>query len=420
METEGTPVLDSAPAPSASSTTQSDAEYFDNLVAKDSVPVEEPAETEDESSEEESTEVEAKPVETDTEKQEETSEDEEEFREPEPENLKRTFKAHPELRDAFYRDKAFTQVIGSVKEARTYKELLPTVEAAQAALTQAQAMVNLDYVYKTNPADVITRLATADPQSFEKMVEQIRPVLSSVNPRIYREMIAEPVFSDVLNNLYKQADSEMDADLVGAIDFIKARLGMDTRARRDAAAVPTDPRVRQQLEELNQLKAEREAEYRQSVQGFAIQADRAVVDSIEEEVDTVFAKLPQDGLPAGVKDVVKGQIVQEVWRALDANRYLTSIYNAQKFSGDTSQEHIEKIVEDRFNQAKPHISRVTAAMMKKLTRETVASSQRDLKNAQASSTRKEVGAGANVTTSTPPKKIDYRKVSSWDIINGNY
>lgn len=409
--TPDTPV--ETPTPSAPAPWPSDDEI---LASVDETPAAEtPAEEpEAEAEKPAETPVEAKPVETEEKPEESKEEDEGEFREPEPENLKRAFKAHPELKDAFYTAKAFKDVIGTVREAREYRELFPSLEDAKLAQAHAQALLNLDTLYVTDPADLLTRMYAGNPEAFDALAAQVRGVVHQLAPQTYKKEIAEPIFRDVITNFSDRAVEEGDEDLVKAIEIIRDRLGWTEKARRPTG--PPDPRIAK-LEQLERRQAE---EAKNALVTFASHTDRAVADAIGNEIQTAFSKFPPESLPAGVRDVVTRQVLADVWRAVNANQYLTSIYNAQKSSGDTSLENMERLVASRLSQAKPFIGQKVAAMMKKITAEAVAASQKGAKQAQAAAQRKDVGAGSGSPAGTPPKKIDYRKTTDDDILSGRW
>ncbi len=386
------------------------------LPSKSESPVEESeSDSEDTATTSEAAPVESKPVVKDAESADLDSDDEDSFQEPEPDNLKRAFKTHPELRDAFYRDKKFREVIGSVKEARGYKELFPTVEDARMASDHAQALLTLDNLYVTDPADLLTKLHRGNAQAFENLMGSSREVFYALNPTAYGETVAKPVIMDYVENVRETAESEGDENLVAAMDILRNRMGWDQKDSKVKAQPAYDPRIKK-LEDYERRDAD---QYRNSLYSFGASADQGVVEGIRAEIEATFNRLPANGILPGVKAVVAQQLLSEVMQALDANKYLTNIYNAQKLKGDFSENHFRGLVNSRLAQAKPLIGKRVVSMLKKLTADTLATNQKELKQGVEASQRKDVGAGSGQSVSPARSgKIDYRRTSNEDIARG--
>ena len=411
------PVAAEAPSPSVAAANLTDDEILDSAFdAPEDPPAETPDTTDDEPAVDAAPEGDTKTVAAeDTTRQEEKpaeEDDEELLRGPEPENLKRAFKAHPELRDAFYSAKAFRDTIGSVKEARAYKEMFPSIEEAEMAREHAAMLLNLDQLYSTDPDQLFVKLRDGSPEIFEGLVKQIRPVIHSLTPESYRREIGDPVMRDVLGNFRQAAQASQDENLLAAVEIIEEKLGFAAQPQ------PTQPRNDDpRIAEWERWKAGQAQGQVRAVEAFAYETERGVLEAVAKEIDATLSKVPQTGILPGVMDVVRQQILSEVANELNADRYQTAKHNSYKYSGDTRPEHRNAIVNARLAQAKPRIAPKVAKMLKKLTTTVVEANKAELKRADAQSQRKEVGSGGAAPPMPRPTKIDYRRVSDDDILN---
>lgn len=407
IETTSTP---ETPTPSESGGYPSDDEILDGSPAAET-----PAEDTDKGEEKPAAE-EAKAV-TDGEGKETEKKDEADrpySEHIEPEELKRTFKAHPQLRDAWYAEKAFREVFPTVAEAREFKSVFPTLDIAKRAAEHQSFLLELDKQYATDPAGFAARLQKGNPEAFYALLRDSRDVAYQADPKAYRDNYAEPAVRDAVGNLADLAAQHGDEDLAAAVKIIEDRLGW-SGGESKGRLPDDDPRIR----EYEQLKAQ-QSQYRQEAfNGFSSSADRAVDEGIAKAVQEAV------GTPSGMSEKALARIVKEVAEEIRGDirsrAQLLALYDAKKRAGNLSKEHHDETVNFLLTHAKQYVPAKVRVHLNEWTNEILRTNAADRERQKAVPARKEVGGGV---TSTPTPKIPlkpdhdfYRKHSDDAILN---
>ena len=348
---------------------------------------------------------------------EQTQDEEEDVnpdREPEPENLKRAFKAHPELRKAFYREKEFTKIFNTPAEAREMRELFPTMEYAKAALSQAKVLLDADALYTNDPTQFAQRLQSGNPEAFFTFLSKSRNVAYQASPEGYRNSVAVPVARDLIDNLKDIASDSNDEDLGIAIQVLEDRLGWQASEKRPRIS-DDDPRI----QELNRLKAEQSSRGQEAFTNFSRSADRSVVDGILKMISDSIGT--PEGMPKKVIDSVTRETVGDVWNTLKANPHALSTYESLKRQGNLSPEHANQVTQFLLGHAKQIAAGKLRARMSEWTKEIVGANVALREKLKSAPNNKDVGASGGAPSGGRGKysrgNIDYRKVSDDDIIN---
>lgn len=382
--------MDSAPTPSADTSQLSDDELLDRALAAEG-----PAETEGDQPE-----VEAKPVaETpETEAKEEEPAEEPDSPVTEPENLKRVFKSNPELRRAYFAEKAYREAFPTVAEAKEIRALFPAGAAdAKRAMQQAELLLAAEHSYLEQPDQFLSNLNRGNPEAFKKFVSVLPKTLYDLDRDTYVSTVAEPAVKGVLFRMGKRAEADGNEELANAVQAISDALFGDEAERPQ---VPTnDPR----LAELDRLRQESEERRQQTVRDFDASVQRRFMETLDQGVDEMLAKLAPS-MPEGALARVKDEIVAGVITKLTANQYLSRQAAALQRGGRFDAAHLDSMIELLSRNAKPLIPATVKAVMSEWTSTILSANERQRTEAKKSAERKDIGAGNGSSADARPKQ----------------
>lgn len=392
----------SAPIDSASSTEIDYASMSDDDILN--TPEDAPAEraAAQDAEEPTSSEAEAKPVETEAEEEKpEIEEPADEGYEPEtllklyknPEtkaDLDAVFKAHPEVRSAFFKASQVADMFPTIAEARELRNVFPTAEMAKAAAARSAAFANMDQEFTENPAGFAEKLAQS-PAEFRAMMREAREVLFRVDPKAYQEDFGEPGIRDVLANARVIATEQGDEELQAALAIFDDRLGFSKRDGQRPTG-PVDPRI-QKYEEFEK-KAQA---FRQEAQAaFSSKTDQVYWDDLHAAVSSAVGK------PATMTEKARAFVIEkamnDVASMIAQRRELQPEYERLKRSGPMSDEHSKQVAGFLMAFARQHVGRAVQARVNEWTNEVLAGNKQTLQKAAATKSNRDVGGGSGNET----------------------
>lgn len=362
-----------------------------------------------------------------------------------PQVLKDVFKKHPELRESYYREQAYRQEFPTVAEAREYKQLAPTLDNLKTAVTNSRELEGFDDAYfSANPADHQTffqTLAKQDPAQFAKVAQSIPDALYTIDPTLYRSVIAEPAVVSSLGNLMQLAlqrglgEHGEGQNLANAVDVIAMTLfGKRLAELRDGAPAARTPRERELEQQLNQRTQTEQQQKVEQFQAFHTKANEAAVNKLVSSIkvsllgkkngllkDTAFVRRPE-----AVNRMI-GEIYNKVDAAIRADRELTRELRQifQDPQGRFDEAHLQRVIASIDSRSATALKKIAPGVVTTWTKKLLADNTQRQATEHRAAARRDVtgaaGAGPQRNAGAPrvqPQHIDYSRTSDEDILAG--
>jgi hypothetical protein len=299
----------------------------------------------------------------------------------EPENLRVTFDANPELRAAWH-------------DANAYREAFATPDEARHATTLLADLNRMDALFFSQRPEDHAALARAivdlDPAAFASLANAMSGIAttSSVGARH-----AVPAIATSANHATAARASDPD------VSTVAPGRAPNQNARQDTSATPTNDA---QLAFLNSANAS-------AVEG--------VVAAIESQVERL--------LPAGVSKSARTRVVGEIYRELDAalrsNHQLSAQMREAFRSGSLDSEHQRAIVSMITSRARQALPGVAKRVLNEWTSTLVTANQERRTRQRSAEGRIDIagtsGAANDGRRSMSPRDLDYSRLSDADILN---
>lgn len=374
---------------------------------------------------------EAKPVaesKTDEEKPEKSAKDED-LEDYEPESIKSLyarpelktkldaiFKAHPEVRSAWFRSAQIADLFPTVAEARELRTMFPTVEGAKLASNAAAVLADMDRTYIEDPKTFVSNLSRGNPDAFAKMLETSREVLYELNPQAYTQLLGNPVALDLMANANQVAQETGDEALQAALAIVADRFKFPGTGPKQPAG-PEDPRIRQ-FEDLKQQAAEART---QTFAEYSSRTDQDYWDGLHEDVAKAIGK-PEAMSQKALERITK-EVIDDVTREIAKRPDLKPQYEQFKRRGDLRDPEFRARVSGFLrNYAKAYVGKAVRTRMGEWTNEILAANKREVEKVEAKPKHKDVGSGSG-QAGAPKRgngKVDYRKVTDQQILDGDF
>lgn len=328
----------------------------------------------------------------------------------EPEELKALFKQHPALRSAWYREAAYREVFPTIAEARAVKEYFPTADLAKQASDNQAMLFDIDKMYVENPAMFASKFIQGNPAAFRSFMEEMRPVLHQMSPTAYKEIVAEPVFRDTLNNLKGLAAKRDDQELAQVIEILEERMGFQSQDK-NRELVNNDPRIR--AAEMSREQRQREVEQR--YEGFAEDVNRTYWDGLRKTVSDAIGK--PEAMSDKAIEMVTTEVMDAVSEALAARQDLKRIFDVRTRQGDFSPQHKEAVAEFVLKYARQIVPVKARERLTAWTNDILRVNKKDIETKAAAPIKKDIGSGSGHVPKAKTQKINYRTMSDDDILN---
>ena len=336
-----------------------------------------------------------------------------------PKFRKEAFKKDPELRAAFYRDKAIRETHRSIDEIRKLTDTFHSPEEAAEALNAKETLSALGANFSgrnpNGPTVLLESLKATDEKSFSGMMAATVQNLHKWAPDVYssfagkvagieRGNLRELIKSDP--NIQRAIeDPEGALEAIDAYERVIATISGASPAMRQAA-----PLASRDQQELDRLRGERhqgqERQRQERLQTFNTEANNAVSALAKSRLDAAGAT----GLGA-LREKVEREIIQEGDRVLSANPFVKE--RVDQLLATKGPKEAAKFVAERFGLIADRIIRET---IRPYTKQVVQQSAKTLAKSKEVASRREVSTQGRAPTGTP-QKIDYRKMSDLDIFN---
>jgi len=302
----------------------------------------------------------------------------------EPEHLRATLDANPELRDAW-------------QEARAYRETFATPEEARAATASLGDLNRMDALFFSRRPEDHAELARAvsklDPEAFASLARAMNALANDAARKpgdSARTSGTRELFADRANRTEQPAQAQ-------AQNQIQTQETNQGR-QRDAGATLSPAQV----------------EFFHSTNAAAVSS---VVDAIESQVE----RLLPDGISKSARNRVVGEIYRELDTTLRGNRALGQQMRDAFRSGALDEEHQRAIVSLVTGRARQALPGVAKRVLNEWT-STVVSANHERRARQRTAERRvdiagSGGAGNDGRRAVTSRDVDYKRMSDADILN---
>lgn len=317
----------------------------------------------------------------------EVEEEPETEQQDEPQNFKEAFKAHPELRKAYF-------------EANQYRTVFPTVEDAQEAYERVQTLDDYETaVREGNINPIINSVIESNPTAFAGFAETFLPNLREMDPKLYDKAMA-PEVAQLLRSMMEAGQRNGNKNLVLA--------GQHASNWLFGAAIPPDLKVNVQQVPQKSDVGQRSQEFFKELQ------DEISVFLNSEALRNLD---PNNVLPAPLKKLAVQDIINDAVKNIKGNQQIQRQFQVLRDKAARSGFNYDsrKALRDAYQtMVRPIIARLKGPkrdeMMKSIG-----------KNALNNNVQKKglpAAAGTGRKGVIDPKKIDTSRTSMLDVLNG--
>lgn len=350
------------------------------------------------------------------------------------------FKAHPEVRDAYFRSQEYAKLFPDFKTAQLVADHLSRYETPEQFAEDLKGVADLRAVdqafYSTNPEDhgrIVENLFADSPQSFASLLESVPATLERLaqdrsNPQIaeqareiYTGMLVRAVESG-LDRGRRLAIQSGDQDTATKIEEMAEYL----LGRNPWAPESVDEKLARLHEEREQLEAQKRESRTQAATRWVNDANEQVVQEFTGAVKQTVEQLVGRAYSDEAKALLVGEIYRRVHQSLETNAELVAHVSALARGGHGDAGVQRQIVRLVTNQAKRMIPGVAEKVIGAFGRGTLAAhderQQRETKAAGRVDVTGSTGMdGRSVKPVTPDqlkKSGKYRQLSDDDILEG--
>ena len=311
---------------------------------------------------------------------------------PEPEDLRATLDANPELRRAW-------------QDAQSYRETFSTHEEARAATALLADLDRMDALFFSrrpgDHAELARAVAALDPAAFASLAQAMNGLATEAQS--HRE-------SHTGN---RAGDGSVAQTLLSVppADTRSAAPGAPTAANRQQDALPASGQAGATQ---TTAPTTAQAEFFHATNAAAVEG---VLDAIESQVERL--------LPEGVSKSARNRVVGEIYRELDttlrSNRQLAQQMRDAFKSGSRDAAHERAVVSLITGRARQALPGVAKRVLNEWTSTVVAANQDRRARQRAAERRVDIagssGTGNDGSRSMAPRDIDYARLSDADILN---
>lgn len=357
-----------------------------------------------------------------------------------PANIKALFNqpgVGPQIRNTWYSLAAYREAFPTAAVAREVSKVIPSVEAASAAIEARDSMEQFDDLfYSGDPgkrAEFADRLFKEDPDAASAVAVDAFEKLASYNPQAYREA-ADGLVLRLLGNLNREA-SERGNDPVfknrmAAFDVLSFAMFGKPLAEMLVKGATRDPRAEQMSARERSIQ-DRENKFQEQTAGaFHKSANDHAIEGIIGNISTAVHKLITDSklnITEGAQRELVGKVYSKIDAAMRADRDLRARMRREWRNGEMDAAHQQRVVEAITKDARGRMRLVVQSVFDDWTTNVLGINKgRQDKQRQAQSRtditggrppvggqrQQSVGSGVNSS------RVDYSKTSDDDLLSG--
>jgi hypothetical protein len=350
------------------------------------------------------------------------------------------FKAHPEIRDAYFRSQEFSKLFPDFKTAEMVANHLTQYENPAELADDLRGVADLKAIdrmfYSGDPgehAKIVENLFSDSPEAFGMLLQSLpetlerlagdasRPELAQQARRIHAENNARN-FERMLDWNYRRAKEDGNQELARELeDVAKAVLGRTPWAPETVEAKLANLRAEQQRIEEQKQHTRAEAAMR-----WVNDANEQVVHEFTDAVKQTVEQLVGKTYSGEAKRLLVGEIYRRVHQGLERSQDMVDHVNALTRGGAGDPRVQRQIVRLVSTQAKRMIPGVAEKVIGAFGQGTLAATEQRQRRETAAAGRVDVTGSAGmdargVKTPTPTQLQQsgkYRQLSDDDILDG--
>lgn len=340
-----------------------------------------------------------------------------------PEQFNPIFKKHPELKEAFYRGKAYDKLFtGGVTEARAVRQIYPTLKDAQEAAGIAASALQFRGSMR-NADDFISFVGRTEPKALERLVAGFSEAVGRGAPAQFRQL-SEPVWKSTLDSLERMAREKGDEDTLEVANAMREVLGLKPQGAKGEESRDPEYLAWKRGQAENDRKA-REGDPEQFTR-FGAEVDRTYSEKLNGSIMADVDKLAPLFTPAAKREILE-KVSKSVNATLAANKFLESQLENKFRSGTLDGAHRDEVAAFIFDRAKLLASQETRKIVTYYSKEVFRSEEADRGRRLKSAGSRDPGAAnpGHGTPSTAPAQQSNRPMreltrglSDDDILNG--
>jgi hypothetical protein len=257
------------------------------------------------------------------------------------------FKKHPELRAAIYRDQAYSELFGSVKDAQAIKEQSNTLDK-----------INEDLVIKGNPDQLLKLIQDENKESFVKVARRTISYIKDNDKDLFYDLMS-PAIKMLLRSAYRDGmgSDGKEGDLAKAAKWIhkfyfndtdlNSKVSFESDLEEDKES-PTEKAYRERMERIDQRD---QSNFQQAVDGSYVSR---MVKYIREGLDK------DERLNDYMKKTIINDILMDIKTKLNADsRYMSQMNSLwkQAKNAEWSNDHKSRIINAALARAKSLVSK---------------------------------------------------------------
>lgn len=288
-----------------------------------------------------------------------------------PEHYRGVFKAHPELRGAYYRDAVITKELKmTVKEARELRAMHGNLASAREGHQDALALRTIADEYGVAPERTAEFLKSVNPQSFEKLKTTVLSEELADPAAFYAKQpeMVRPLVDLAAERIVRALAAEEDDDSRFVAKFLWERL---QRSRATVAAKKQEPKPEappEVMRELETLRAEKSARTGKEQATYT----KLVVDQSKQLINKKFLGHISKHDPNGIfSEEDRADMARECYAELDsrlgakegANEYRAEL--RRLLAGNDSAAVLEFLDRHASVEAQDIASKITAKWRKR-------------------------------------------------------
>ncbi len=320
----------------------------------------------------------------------------------EPEALRATLDANPELRRAW-------------DDAQAYRETFATPEAARSATALLADLDRMDALFFSrrpeDHAELARTVASLDPAAFASLAQAMSGLATESqrhgeNRAGNRRVLSAPPNSPVIprSEATRNLSSGAAREIPRSARDDSPQIGDSVSSAAETARTSPQPSG----------PTPAQTEFFHAANAAAVEG---VLDAIQSQVERL--------LPEGVSKSARNRVVGEIYRELDttlrSNRQLGQQMRDAFRSGALDAEHQRALVSLVTGRARQALPGVAKRVLNEWTSTVVAANQDRRTRQRAAEHRVDIagsgGTGSDGPRSMTPREIDYKRMSDADILN---
>ncbi len=242
------------------------------------------------------------------------------------------FKKHPGLESTIYRERAYT-------------ELLPTINDAKEALAAAQVLQRFESdLMEGQTVDMMKAVLAEDPKAFAKLADNYMDNLAQVDERAYHHVLGN-ITKDIVTAMFKFGKEKEDTDIQDAASTLYQFMFNSTKwegKKKLSADTVVDDATAKKEAELNERERKiEEGRYKEHTSKLMTSIDNQVKGTIEKTID------PKDQMSSFVKTKAIEEVLNKATKLIEKDGRFQQIVKQL-----TDKAAKEKFTEESLNRIK--------------------------------------------------------------------